>query len=890
MPQPGINPITDLIKSPPAFGIPVIGNLLNVPNEIAANVVGQDIAPTPSAVADAQKNGAIASFNNRTDISPLAKMAADTGAAFLIPGYGFIGPAGDITTEATQPLVNVVSAAFKNANKLPGIGSLFDLSTAGQYNVVDDTVNSVASYLNGHGFDPSKFQQEYAGYLDGTIPDTALKADFKLSQQQLDTINSAAANVDPATIPVDPTNPNLWYTNWYQSVMKTVGQKLKYSPSQGTAAQILPGPLQGVLNKVNTVQRELKLAGGQGIFTILADQSGKSLLANRLLQITSDLPDLASGAGAQTGLIADLRDFYGPGSTAAVDLPKSAQVDPQSALEGISSSDGGVLGKATALQAAAAGGAVGLVSTGNPVDAALGALEGAMSKYGLSFSRRGMTFVDTLFRQRFLADGITGYFTDNPQVLEGVTPQFRDAGLAQVGDLAGSAAQDLFNFISQKNWLVDPETVTNTAQQLGVDPASASQIGVIWRDLNGEAQQFGEQYMAGTNLIFNRDTNLLALARNFIPFPVWPFQNAPYYAKQAIKFPGLSPTIATYLQTANQNQQQSGLTQKVNGKIPLVQTGQSTIFGNPLNFLSAASQFAPPYTQPSDTQTFLDKVYQALNQVGINVSPLVQTATQAVGLSGVGSDFPTVAHLTTPFNAAGEALTGQPTNLEGALQAPLNALRNTVAPQAAPQVTYPEYQIRQRIAELSLENTGKAWYNNPTYEAAMIDPSNPIYKQAAQQVGVNTLAFYPAKTVIPLGLTNVGNTEQTIRGTKAVVNNALQANGIQPYTKPAYQITDKIPAYGGYQYITEPEPQLVLQIKLNTYYNLSNSQSKTLYAQANPDLNGYLTWSASQKKTGGSTKLADYMKAINTNGSASTVPATVANVRSANPTTAAAAG
>jgi hypothetical protein len=78
---------------------------------------------------------------------------------------------------------------------------------------------------------------------------------------------------------------------------------------------------------------------------------------------------------------------------------------------------------------------------------------------------------------------------------------------------------------------------------------------------------------------------------------------------------------------------------------------------------------------------------------------------------------------------------------------------------------YLDSQIKKRILELSLEETGRAAH--PDYVAALSDPSSPIWKRAEEQVRRRLLGQEILGMTVPARMPFLPETEELIRAERA---------------------------------------------------------------------------------------------------------------------------
>jgi hypothetical protein len=217
-----------------------------------------------------------------------------------------------------------------------------------------------------------------------------------------------------------------------------------------------------------------------------------------------------------------------------------------------------------------------------------------------------------------------------------------------------------------------------------------------------------------------------------------------------------------------------------------------------------------------------------------------------------GRDIGDVLPWTRVVRSVAQALTGQTYDPEAVVKAPLEAARGQISPESQPDVSYQEYLVRKKLAEMSLTNTGQNWYDNPDYQMAMLDPSSDLWKEATRQSGVEQFIIGAARKATPLQLAYLPKAEATIRGAKA-------QNPSNMTTDEWVQSLETNPTAQGYRWLSTPVSQAVLQVKQNTYYNLPEGSSRELFVAQNPDLQTYLDWAKAERKAGRKPTIAGYV-------------------------------
>lgn len=157
---------------------------------------------------------------------------------------------------------------------------------------------------------------------------------------------------------------------------------------------------------------------------------------------------------------------------------------------------------------------------------------------------------------------------------------------------------------------------------------------------------------------------------------------------------------------------------------------QGEVFANPLAYVSLMQQLRPLKGEEGTP----GQMMEALGNVGLSPNPLLGLPMQMAGLMGdrpVGNIF----RLSSPISALVGAVEGRPVEIEAPIKETVANLQKQLS---GTQPFNPrEWAIRKRLAEMSLEETGKP--NHPEYIRAMNDPNHPLRRKAEAQVARESL-------------------------------------------------------------------------------------------------------------------------------------------------------
>ncbi len=834
---------TDITSKPPMFNIPVLGHLLNILPEVAGFVYSQIPSLTPAgspALKMAQQQGVGYSWQQREDVSDPMKLATEMAVANVVPPFAVIGPMAKVSTAMTKPLVSGLRAAGRALPNAPVVGGLFRLSNRGQVNALNEDLGWALDYAKQTGVEPNKL----VGALEATkgqtlTPEasTAVRDSLGMNPAQFDIIRKYYEKIPPTQIEMLTkalgTNPSGFYNELLDTAKNSLAQELNVGPSGPTST--LGRLYQSALN----LQREVAMSSGFTWIPNALDISAKwtleqlrptKLVSNAVeLAKTGDLSDYRALVGSQ-----QLEGRLGLNRAGMMGLPAEAKTV--------------LLDKLTPLQRVGVGAASGIPS-GNPVDIGANAIAALATPEMFKFNRQLMEFWETVARKGMMTEfAVKQLESESPKILASLT-----------NELGPQKGPQLFQQIKAVGFKTSPESVQEVARQLGFQPDEISRATSVWRDFQGNAIEFGIGESNRINFPYTRDTNLTAALRNAFLFPVWPTHNLPYYAEKAVQYPAIPSVIGEYAQQTEENQQEKGLTSRFNLRAPLLGLATGTVYGNPLAPLSISGQInEPPAPPPDAQQTVLDKILDWSSLLGLSPLMSAQIPLQVGGLIDQQRDIQSVLPLSRYTQPAVEALTGQPSRPEEFLNAPLTGLREAIAPESLPAVEYPEYLVRKKLAELSIERTGKGWWQNEDYQRAMIDSKDALRSEAQKLVGEEQAALYTGRRLVPLQLGYLPKAEEQIRTAKTQLGTIPEGLTGAEYG----QLVEDNPLAFGYRWISSSAPKLNLQVKQDMYFQLPSGSSRTIFEQENPDLAAYLTWASTERKAGRKPNIDDYLKKI----------------------------
>lgn len=257
-----------------------------------------------------------------------------------------------------------------------------------------------------------------------------------------------------------------------------------------------------------------------------------------------------------------------------------------------------------------------------------------------------------------------------------------------------------------------------------------------------------------------------------MPFVTWQTKALPKYTMILLQHPGLLAGIDELNTLSEADIEEAGLTGRFARMARLGRLGDfmaASLLGRDNGTIAAGILgIAFPYadvgretTTPEDANP-LQRALSAGQQFGFGPSPLVTFPLQATGLTG---EVPASIFRTSPYLAAAMmGLTGVEANPEQLTQNLMRAARGATGAEVTPSVTgdpLKDRAIRQRIAEMAVEQTGKSPAG--VYRAAMDDPKSPIWRAAQASVERQRAGQAVAGALIPTRTAFLSNVEADVR-------------------------------------------------------------------------------------------------------------------------------
>lgn len=925
-----------------AFGIPIIGHALNIPQSLVAYLTAQMTPESNPWVEYARQNGTNAAWRDRTDIHPLLKFGAEAGVSMLPPFTGVAGLPGIIST----PLTTTAKMATKGTTVPPQIADALNKMLPAEMQLADNFLPGLGPALKSTPginwlFKPSRqaiqnaarenlvdLSQDMVQYdIDPhTFISTANQLRKKIMDLKPDARNAyAMTKEDIGDLPIGKGDWNSFRefaTNmsddWLGESNLETYEKLREAVGQNNPTDIIEqhtgpfdllnmayrkrtnflgpkenrffGPVANKLNQFNNQGlRPIMLAGGTSGFPNVLDVAIKTLMAKGL-----GVEDAVTGQGVLRDLFRDSIDVY-----KQEHLPESVRKImgdnrlPAAAMQVPIESFGDVLHKPWITQVdeknsailpgvgAALGAAAGIPY--GPGAAAtmsgLGAAAGALLPAGFRFTASMMNSTEAAARGNWFTEGFKRYMDpekfDRGGRLAGIfKPQFReesiDALRNKLGDdgfstlqkilsdqqyelhprdfrniiesnpsTFGAAPDGLEEFMSKAMAEIAPDELFDPKNDAFVKSAIEQGLGTrskeltdIYRDLWSEARRAGSDYSDYFGFNYSRPDNLTQTLKQFTPFPTWPLKNIPFYLNEAGQHPRMTTTLAQYAKSTEDNNEANGLPTRLDYKLPLIPVPGGDIWGNPFTPLSITTQFRNMENTGGNRGTGFDKIQGLAAEAGLGFIPSVSIPLQALGAVDRGKDFPNIIPWTARANALGQAITGQPVNLEAPIKGTLDTARNFFSPSSNAGVTSDEYAIRKAIAEESMATTGLPWFQVPQYREAVVNPDSEIYQRVARQVGAQKFALNAFRSLLPFQQQYASDAELAMRRQNDIARNAMQNSGASKE-----QLMKEMPnAFG----ISELNNKNLITKAMLEVYELLPQQQKEAYLRDNPELQALL--------------------------------------------------
>jgi hypothetical protein len=892
------------------------GNILSLPADVLAALYVNNADPMSETGQIARKEGALAAWNATGDVNPFLKIAGETALAAVAPGTAVVGPFRGLTRGIGKLGISGMKRAGKALPNVPYIGRLFQMTPQAKLTLYNQQLRTLMEDIYGNKVDPRQFVAAMADVAEvrkGNIPAGLTKEDIISRAQNLTGLGehdpsilaAKAANMADTSIRsrLDWVNEGLWDLNaprlkknrQGQPILNAQGQQqfiqrdkiktlLDYAykvdpttgqpigdPSERFFLHALPRALTNAQRKklgikfqplpqwlktygqFNSGMREAMMSSGFTWMGNATDIAAKTKIQGEdPVQIAKDFLEIR---GNPTATASDVKDLMGQGDYVAT-VPHTLGAERENVTQSLIES-GGPLGKAPYKVLGGVGAIAGLAS-GQPIlGPILGALQMMGAKAGLNFNLNMMSDIERAARERYwlwgaqdLTESVaTG---NNLRHVDDFDPELVSKLRSEFGSMLNPQQADAFKqYLASIDYKINPQEAYDWALRNNAQYDQAVKLRNQMMGLRDAASDYGVNWALKTHFPYTHDIGLTSIMRNFTPFPVWPIHNIPYYSEQLIKNPILLSLIANYKSKSDAENEKNALTNRFNMRLPIV----GGLWANPLAPLSITSQVTEPMASPPGASVSgIDTTNDLLATVGLGFNPAIQLGGQLLGISDQGRDAADVIPLSRFFRGIGQTLTGGHYEPEAIIKNPIDTIRSSLNAESIPTVSYNEYLVRKKLAEMSLSKTGQTWENNADYIDAVSgkNPNNPLRIEATRSVGAEQAALFASRRVLPLQLSFLPEEEKLIRSERETLPDDL------PPALWQWAMINKPTAFG-YQGLSQSPDRVVLRTKDN-YYKRLNSASRDIFLRENPDYAQYVAWSNREHKLGRSAGIDKYLQ------------------------------
>lgn len=328
--------------------------------------------------------------------------------------------------------------------------------------------------------------------------------------------------------------------------------------------------------------------------------------------------------------------------------------------------------------------------------------------------------------------------------------------------------------------LFSPERLAETLRRHGATPDQVAVIQATWQRAIDEASRRGEELAQKLFFDYGDERNIEAWLgiRAWAPFHFWATRNIPFYLETLSQHPWLLRAWESYHDASRDWQENRGLTARFTDTLPLMRSGlfeflfgPGTFYVNPMVVLSVADQLGYRYS-PEDAP-LLEQLQTEASRFGLGLAPWVEIPLGILGAFGDDWSPPRILR----HSRLVQGITG--VDVEYPIQQ-LGAANREAATGSA----YLDSQIKRRILEKSLEETGRAAH--PAYVAALSDPSSEIWKQAEADVRKRLLGQEVLGMTAPTRLPFLPDTEAVIRQQRALLPDNLPPGFMSTAAREGY--------------------------------------------------------------------------------------------------------
>jgi hypothetical protein len=329
-----------------------------------------------------------------------------------------------------------------------------------------------------------------------------------------------------------------------------------------------------------------------------------------------------------------------------------------------------------------------------------------------------------------------------------------------------------------------PTKLREIVMAQGGTPEQAASLGAMWqRSINAASVEGAKaSNLVHFNYLDERNIEVALKVRYWAPFYYWGSRNLPYFIQTMAQHPWIARLWAAYSEMSEEELKNEGLPRRFQGKTHMAFLdglfGPFKVYANPMVAFSIADQLRP---QSEDYDaTPLGKLIGRTRRIGLSLAPWVDIPLGMSGIYGPDQEPPNVVRQTGLINKAVSAATGVPFDIEAPFKSVVRKLSGSPEPTSKQTIfgipsggdSYLDYQVAKRLAEMSLERTGRA--NSLEYLQAAGNPNHPLYKEALRDVQARLLMQEIYGFTSPFPMTLLPDTEAYVRQRNADIRKAME--------------------------------------------------------------------------------------------------------------------
>jgi len=321
---------------------------------------------------------------------------------------------------------------------------------------------------------------------------------------------------------------------------------------------------------------------------------------------------------------------------------------------------------------------------------------------------------------------------------------------------------------------VSPDVVEEIALRHGATAEEAARLRSAWDQEATLGYQAGLKRANDIHFDYSDVNRLVAGARDtgILPFITWQTKALPKFATLLLQNPRFLIAIDGLNNLTDEDADEAGLTSRYARLVKLGVLGDvlaqqvlgradGTVLGAPLKALFPYGDVGREGTVPENANP-LEKTLAALRPLGVSPGPIVSLPLMATGaISELPMDINPTSRYLRPLSTQ---LTGREADPELLTRRLMAAARTATGAPVEPTVTgdfLRDRAIRQRIAEIAVEETGKPPAG--PYLLAMDDPASQIWLRARAQIDRQRMGENLLGATLPFRTKYLSDTEAEVR-------------------------------------------------------------------------------------------------------------------------------